>query len=251
MYTITFEVPRIPESPKLRAIVEQSARNLISLFADHEDGINRAMVEGEGDKTTLSHSINLDLGKNKQTDKLSFSIKGGDEIVQSIPNPDQPDLFGKEPPLSGMRRTEGTVVDAEVVPLGLPAPKLELPGPTRTDDEELVYQEGRAAFFDGEALEENPYRSDVNHVQKLNKAWADGWRDAEEKRESWVEEGREAYSNDATPLDNPYDQDEQPNAYQAWMEGWDAGDAENANEPPGALDLDEDLTDHGSDQEEE
>jgi len=251
MYTITFDVPKIPESPKLRAIVEQSARNLISLFADHEEGINRAMVEGEGDKTTLSHSINLDLGRNKQTDKLSFSIKGGDEITQSIPNPDQPDLFGKEPPLSGRRRTDATVVEAEVVSLGLPAPLIGLPGPTRTDDEQLVWDEGFDAFFAGEALEENPYRADVNHVQKLNKAWADGWNSAKQRRGMWVEEGRVAYSNDETPLDNPHDEEEDPRAYEAWMEGWNTGDSENTEVRPAALDLDESLTDHGADQEEE
>jgi len=93
MPQITLDIPALPESPKLRAIAEASAVSLLCLFADHEDDINNAMVENDENKTTLSHSIGLDLGKNKLTNKLSFSIKHGDEIEQAMPNPDQPALF--------------------------------------------------------------------------------------------------------------------------------------------------------------
>ncbi len=89
-HTITIEVPRICESRKMQAIAEQSARNLLSLFADCEDDLQDSITKAEEAKVSLSHSITLDLGKSKQTDKLSFSLKRGDEICQNIPDADQP-----------------------------------------------------------------------------------------------------------------------------------------------------------------
>jgi len=121
-HTITFELPKVPNNRKLRAIVEQSAQNLISLVADHEDSILRALQETEDGKASLSHAIKLDFGKDKQTDSLSFSIKHSDEIAQAMPDPDQPELWRAEP-----KQANGSTVDEPPgETLGLPAPVLVL-----------------------------------------------------------------------------------------------------------------------------
>lgn len=136
-HIITLKLPKLPTNAKLSAIAIQSARNLISLFADHENEIQEAITESDDAKTTFGHSIILDLGKHKQIDKLSFSIKRGDEITMSIPDPDQPDLFDDLNPRDlryGRQAAGATVVDAEVVPMGPPAPMAALPSPDHEDE---------------------------------------------------------------------------------------------------------------------
>ncbi|MBK1884845.1 hypothetical protein JIN85_20715, partial [Luteolibacter pohnpeiensis] len=175
MHTITFELPKIPENLKLQAIVKQSARNLISLFADHENEIQQAITECEEAKTTFSHSIVLDLGKHKQTDKLGFSIKRGDEIAMSIPDPDQGDLFDDLNPRD-FRRNDSTVVEAEEVPLGLPAPMELLPAPPKTPEEEQAFEDGFKAATQGESYSTNPHPFTKDPTENaLWKAWAEGW----------------------------------------------------------------------------
>ncbi len=116
-HTITIEVPKICTNRKMQAIAEQSARNLLSLFADCEEELQDSITKAEEAKVNLSHTITLDLGKSKQTDKLSFSLKRGDEICQSIPDPDQPELF-KEKPVRGASNKD----DESPALVGLPAP---------------------------------------------------------------------------------------------------------------------------------
>ncbi len=158
MPIIELEIPKEIENNKLRAIFLQSAINLLCLGADHEDEIRETIAATEEAKVTLSHSIVLDLGKSKQTDKLSYSIKRGDEISGNIPDPDQPELFnsGKDAPVSGMKRDESAsvVVDAEVVGL-LPAPSLGLPAPELPPYEE-DRQAGYYAAEDGQDILDNP-----------------------------------------------------------------------------------------------
>jgi hypothetical protein len=145
MPTITFDVPKVAANAKIAAIAEQAARNLISLFADEEDHLQQAIAESDGDKTTLNHAITLDLAKHKQTDKLSYSIKRGDEITMTIPDPDQRDLFE---PLHGKASTEPFMPSgpeaeppekAELV--GLPAPVLGLPAPAEEIQEAEVFED--------------------------------------------------------------------------------------------------------------
>lgn len=119
-HTVTFELPKVANNQKLRAIGEASARNLLSLIADQETDILRALQEADEGKASLSHSIKLDFGKSKQTDSLSFSIKHGDEIQQAIPDPEQPDLWEATP-----RKTDG-------------APALALSAPVEIIDAEIV-----------------------------------------------------------------------------------------------------------------
>ena len=91
--TISFDVPKDINNSKLRGIAKHSARNLLSLMADHEEEILQVLHESDDGKATLSHALRLDFGMNRQTDKLSFSLKHGDEVVQEITDPDQGDLF--------------------------------------------------------------------------------------------------------------------------------------------------------------
>src|SRR5690606_3836832 len=128
----------------------------------------------------------LDLGKHKQTDKLGFSIKRGDEISMAIPDPDQGELFDLEHPrdLPQQRRAPGVVVDAEVVPgLPAPAPGMALPAPERRGDEDDAYHAGRAAFQGGLGLDLNPYDPEDPEAEACGLAWNEGWRDAQRERE--------------------------------------------------------------------
>lgn len=118
MTTIEIVVPELPANRKIHAIMAKTLENLACLFRDCEDDIQAALAEGS-DNVTISHSIVLNLGKNKQTDKLSVSIKRGDEITCTIPDPDQPDLFNND----GSPRvvTPETPTETPSV-MGLPAP---------------------------------------------------------------------------------------------------------------------------------
>jgi len=152
-HTITFELPKVPNNRKLRAIVEQSAQNLISLVADHEDSIFRALQETEDGKASLSHAIKLDFGKDKQTDSLSFSIKHSDEIAQAMPDPDQPELWKaevKKPDESVVQEPPGEL-------LGLPAPLIleaEIVG-EEAKDESPMPEEGDEAPTEAAAVAED------------------------------------------------------------------------------------------------
>ena len=81
----------------LKAIRDKSALNFKSLFDDLAPQIQGAMQQVEDGKAfTLSHSVKIDIGKDKQIDKLGFSMKTEDEIECGIPDPNQPELAGIE-----------------------------------------------------------------------------------------------------------------------------------------------------------
>ena len=85
------------QSPKIRAIVAKSALSFINLMSHKESEIIETMQEiEEGKKLSISHSLVLDLEKNNQTDRVSFSVRHQIECDGEITNPDQPEL-----PISG------------------------------------------------------------------------------------------------------------------------------------------------------
>lgn len=88
---------------KLDAIAARSAENLVALFAEHGDAISQGIAaaaeeaEAQGKESivvNLSHTLRLDLGKDSQTDKLSWSVKHTVEACGQIPDPSQPELPG-------------------------------------------------------------------------------------------------------------------------------------------------------------
>lgn len=117
MITIEVNVPELPENKKIHAIMAQSLESLACLFHDCEDDINLALTESEEGKITISHSICIDMGKDKQTDKLSVSIKRGDEITCNMTHPDQKEMFNKD----GSVRVVTPQTEQPAV-MGLPAP---------------------------------------------------------------------------------------------------------------------------------
>lgn len=96
MITIEICVPALPENRKIHAIMAQSLESLAALFHDCEKDIHLALTESEEGKITISHGICIDMGKDKQTDKLSVSIKRGDEITCNMSHPDQGQMFNKD-----------------------------------------------------------------------------------------------------------------------------------------------------------
>ena len=85
------------QSLKIRAIVAKSAISYINLLAHKETELLETIQEIEEGKTlNISHSLILDLGKNNQKDRVSFSVRHQIECDGEIPNPDQPEL-----PISG------------------------------------------------------------------------------------------------------------------------------------------------------
>ena len=100
MHTRILELPAVPKSKKIDAEATEIARNVISLIAENEEAINDLMVNSEDEKVTISFAVSFDLGKNQMKTRLSFSVKHGSEIKQSIPNPDQGDLFNEDNPYS-------------------------------------------------------------------------------------------------------------------------------------------------------
>ena len=118
MTTIEITVPALPANRKIHAIMAKTLENLACLFHDCEDDIQASLAEGV-ENVTISHSIVLNLGKNKQTDKLSVSIKRGDEITCTIPDPDQSDLFRNDNPTV---RSVNPIDKAETAIMRLPAP---------------------------------------------------------------------------------------------------------------------------------
>ena len=119
MTTIEITVPALPANRKIHAIMAKTLENLACLFHDCEDDIQASLAEGV-ENVTISHSIVLNLGKNKQTDKLSVSIKRGDEITCTIPDPDQPDLFSHDNPTVRAVNPAEPTTGASL--MGLPAP---------------------------------------------------------------------------------------------------------------------------------
>jgi hypothetical protein len=81
------------QSLKIRAIVSKSAISYINLLAHKETELLETIQEIEEGKTlNISHSLILDLGKNNQKDRVSFSVRHQIECDGEIPNPDQPEL---------------------------------------------------------------------------------------------------------------------------------------------------------------
>jgi hypothetical protein len=80
-------------SPKIRAIAEKSALSYVNLLSHRETEITETMQElEEGQSLTIGHSLKLDIEKNRQTDRVSFSAKYVIDHDCEIPNPDQPEL---------------------------------------------------------------------------------------------------------------------------------------------------------------
>jgi hypothetical protein len=81
------------QSKKIQAIVERSALSFINLMTHKESELLETMqgIE-EGKSLTISHSLILDLEKNSQKDRVSFSMKHQIEKEGQIPDPDQPEL---------------------------------------------------------------------------------------------------------------------------------------------------------------
>ena len=81
------------QSLKIRAIVAKSAISYINLLAHKETELMETIQEIEEGKTlNISHSLIIDLGKNNQKDRVSFSVRHQIECDGEIPNPDQPEL---------------------------------------------------------------------------------------------------------------------------------------------------------------
>lgn len=86
---------------KLQAIADRSAENLRALIMEMADEIGNAITaateQAEEDEKetiiiTLSHSIKLDLGKNRQADSLSVAARTKRTAEGEIPDPNQPEL---------------------------------------------------------------------------------------------------------------------------------------------------------------
>lgn len=81
------------QSDKIRAIVARSASKYILLMANQESEILEAMQEiEEGKPFAIAHSLTLNLEKNRQVDRVSFSVKHSIESDGEIPDPDQLEL---------------------------------------------------------------------------------------------------------------------------------------------------------------
>lgn len=87
-------------NPKLKAIAEKAAADLLALIKDGEDKILEAWNSAEEEaqindtkpKFKLGLSITLDLDKDSMETALSFGIKHTLSVSASIPDPNQPDL---------------------------------------------------------------------------------------------------------------------------------------------------------------
>ena len=91
----------------LEATSRRSAEKLIELIIENEDEILKAieatlLMATDKDQETggvsivkfaINHKIILNLSNSTQTDALSFSVMHKSEIVQSIPDPNQPELL--------------------------------------------------------------------------------------------------------------------------------------------------------------
>lgn len=90
-------------NPKLKAIAEKAAADLLALIKDGEDKIleawNQCEEEAQANETKpkfkLGLSITLDLDKDAMETALSFGIKHKLTMDCTIPDPSQPDLIGK------------------------------------------------------------------------------------------------------------------------------------------------------------
>ncbi|MBK1835037.1 hypothetical protein [Roseibacillus ishigakijimensis] len=76
------------QNERLRGIAMQSARNYEALLVEQEDDLLELLQESE-DRVTISHSVTIDLAKNKQADKVSFSMKHSLEAESEIRDPNQ------------------------------------------------------------------------------------------------------------------------------------------------------------------
>ncbi len=96
------------ESGKIQSIAKLAAARLPRLFAEAEEEILEAIARVTSEAQhhgkeklsfTFSHSIKLDLGKDKQEDTLSFGCRTKVGVSGAIPDPDAPEFdlgFGEE-----------------------------------------------------------------------------------------------------------------------------------------------------------
>lgn len=89
------------DSEKLQMIAALSAKRLPILIAEAEEEIMEAIarVTAEAqhhDKEKLvfklTHSIELDLGKSKQRDGISFGVRVKHQVAGALPDPSNPEL---------------------------------------------------------------------------------------------------------------------------------------------------------------
>ena len=89
------------QSDKIRAIAAKSAVSYLNLMAHKESELLETMQEIEEGKTlNVGHALILDLEKNSQKDRVSFSVRHQIECEGQIPDPDQPDLPGVDEEVS-------------------------------------------------------------------------------------------------------------------------------------------------------
>lgn len=85
-------------SPKLQAIADQAAKNLLALVQEGEKDIlkawaacvEEAQVQEQKPKLRLTFTITLDLDKDQAEHDLTFGIRHRLSAVASIPDPNQP-----------------------------------------------------------------------------------------------------------------------------------------------------------------
>ncbi len=88
----TLNLTKTPTNDRIRGIALQSAINLVDLLTEHEDALQTLLCESDEGAVTVAHSLKIDIAKNQQNDKLSFSLKTADEIVGELRDPNQPEL---------------------------------------------------------------------------------------------------------------------------------------------------------------
>lgn len=91
------------KSNQLLAIARTAAENLVKLIEENQDEILRDIAavseeaqNQEADKIvfSLAHAIKINLTKKELSEALSWNVKKKLECVQTLPDPEQPELPG-------------------------------------------------------------------------------------------------------------------------------------------------------------
>lgn len=88
------------DSIKIKS-VESLAVLMDEMSTDIKEASDAALEQAEHDgketaKLTLSHSISIDLVNHKMEDSLAVSVRHKGTVENRLPDPNQPELFGKE-----------------------------------------------------------------------------------------------------------------------------------------------------------
>lgn len=86
---------------KLAAIMLKGCEHFATMFAESESAISEAienaaeigMAEEKEPPVTIGFQVKLDLGRNKQSGKISVAIRKTNETESPIPDPNQPELL--------------------------------------------------------------------------------------------------------------------------------------------------------------